>query len=275
MMTLARNWGVLGRPKWTGRTILGALLIHAGILLGLVLTVLGVHFLLGWSFIWAFGIGNLVFWIAIRDLQTGAYAAWVTTRDPERMRRYGYRLKKKDCFIGLPLAVLLVVGATVFGWYESQPKRFENGHLSITYARTWDDQSQSKYDLCGDYETGCFLVLKGGRLDSAVIAFVESPVMDREWTLADAERQAWTNGWARVAGIRVLADDQMEIGGAPAVRREFEFPQTGGDPLYIHWFLVLHGQSYYEIIAWSPDKALHEDNRQKIMDVIHSITFKS
>ena len=86
MMTLARNWGVLGRPKWTGRTILGALLIHAGILLGLVLTVLGVHFLLGWSFIWAFGIGNLVFWIAIRDLQTGAYAAWVTTRDPERMR---------------------------------------------------------------------------------------------------------------------------------------------------------------------------------------------
>jgi hypothetical protein len=107
-----------------------------------------------------------------------------------------------------------------------------------------------------------------------IIVFVERSFGVQVWDLAGAEQSAWNYSWAGVPGLEEIARYETEIGGAPAMCREFSYPQDDDEPLYAQWFVALYGSSWYEISAWSTNAGIYEEDRDEIMKVINSVEFK-
>ncbi len=134
----------------------------------------------------------------------------------------------------------------------------------------------SEITFCQDYEYGCFLVLTDKQFGYTSIAFVKTHITEGVQTSEEAEAYLWANYWGRVAGVEVVSHEQFLIDGLSAISREFHYPEARDDePMYIKVMALVDGPIRYDITAWADNKAIFEEDRKKIMDIIDSIDFKS
>lgn len=273
MWKYTRNWARLGKPDWMWNTALGGLLIFAWLIVAGVTLALNLRSILAIGFLVSAAMTNLAFWMIIGQLQRGAYKTWAATHDWDALRAHPYRINKTIVGI-LAVTVIATIAITAFLWYESRPTGYENDDLRLVYDSSWKTRDAAGVTLCQDYEYGCFLVLTDKQFGMTTIAFVKTHLTGQVRTAADADAYLWANYWGQVSGVELVSREELAIDGLPAVSREFFYPQEGDDPLYIKVFLVVNGQARYDITVWAATKAVFDEDRTKIMDVIDSVDFK-
>jgi hypothetical protein len=270
----ARNWERLGKPDWVWPTALFWLLLYAcGVFSAILFSQWASSNVMVFGLTSLLGMTNVAFWVIIGHLQERAYKTWKATRNPEALLNHVHKFDKTIAAT-LVICPLIGIGIAAALWYEAQPDRFQNGHFSVGYESNWDKESSDNVGFCQEYDNGCFLVLMDQPFENTIIVFVERPLGNQRWDLEGAEQSGWDFSWAGVPGLDIAARYETEIGGAPAICREFSYPQEDDEPLYAQWCVVLYGQSWYEISAWAANANIYEDDRDKIMDVINSIEFK-
>lgn len=269
------NWKRLGKPQWAAPTFFFGTITTAILGVGLVY----IQFVLHSNdvkvpvIVFVVGMIHFGYWTAVGSLQSSAYEKWHQTRDPIAVLNHRYNFT----WAGLILSGFLVAAAMMvilYAYLDQKRTTLETDLLTLEHRSWWEviPNDVSIYCQNTGYECVANLVKQPHSESNLVISYF---LTDPSANFTDIDKEIWDNMLAeRGTNIQIENFDDFQIDGLNGTKREYSELRPDLGRAYVLQIHVLNGTYFYEILAWSDDETVFEENREEVEEMINSIDFK-
>jgi hypothetical protein len=271
---LAYKWRGLGKPSWMWWTLGAAILtgfVVISLLVGLRLIPEGP----GRYILVALALGiNYGFVFALASVQEGAYQK-VRQEGPEALAGYTYNFRRAGLIGGGFIAGSILLGIVLYVTRPA-PVKFGNSLLTLTYPASWKAADINQVEVCRTKEEECFVLLYEGRFGYTAL-LIGRFWLDNAMSATAVERSTWANITQETPGLKLETRDTLKVGGFDAARRFYFAPPSSAkddDMDYNMHIYIPRGRAVYYISVWSENKAIFEEARSSIDDIVSTLRLK-